>query len=88
MNERNSAEELSEAELLQAVALASTVQVTSGAPDETEVAALVASLVTSLVQDAGGEEAEQAPVSQWNSKARAMRLASVSGNDSWRWSLR
>ena len=67
---------------------AAHVHVVRGAPDDVELAALVAGLAAVQVTD---EPAVDGPRSVWNDRARAMRggsRAAVPGPDAWRWSLR
>ena len=68
------------------------VRVVRGAPDDLELAALVAGLVA-----AAGDAQDDAPAAShdaWTDRARAMRPRSapgtplVPGLDAWRWSLR
>ena len=68
------------------------VQVVRGAPDDLELAALVAGLVA-----AAGDAQDDAPAAShdaWTDRARAMRPRSAPGTplapgpDAWRWSLR
>ena len=68
------------------------VRVVRGAPDDLELAALVAGLVAAAGD--GSDEAAPAPHDAWTDRARAMRPRSEPGTplapgpDSWRWSLR
>ncbi|GEA89530.1 acyl-CoA carboxylase epsilon subunit [Cellulomonas cellasea] len=64
------------------------VRVVRGAPDDVELAALVAGLVAAA-SDAGGTEGP-APRSAWSDRARVLRgtVAPAAGPDAWRWSLR
>lgn len=65
------------------------VHVVRGAPDEVELAALVAGLVAASSQDAHGAD-EQAPAtSAWSDRRRVLRgePALRPGPDAWRWSL-
>ncbi len=68
-----------------AVDAAAHVHVVRGAPDEVELAALVAGLVAS----AGDPEEVSAPTTEWTSRRRALprRPTPAPGPDSWRWSL-
>ena len=68
------------------------VQVVRGAPDDLELAALVAGLVA-----AAGDAQDDGPAAShdaWTDRARAMRTRSAPGTplrpglDAWRWSLR
>ena len=65
--------------------IAGYVHVVRGAPDEVELAALVASLVAS----AGHDEEPAAPVPEWASRRRTLPRppAPAPGPDTWRWSL-
>lgn len=66
------------------------VHVVRGAPDEVELAALVAGLVAASSQDAHGAD-DHAPVtSAWSDRRRVLRGATTPrpGPDAWRWSLR
>ncbi|HEY0118906.1 MAG TPA: acyl-CoA carboxylase subunit epsilon [Cellulomonas sp.] len=60
------------------------VHVVRGAPDDLELAALVAGLVATA-----GPDDEPARGSEWASRRRALagRPAPAPGPDSWRWSL-
>ncbi len=61
--------------------VAPRLHVVRGAPDEDELAALVAGLVA-------GRYTEEDPVpAEWTSRRRALRRPSAPGPDSWRWSL-
>jgi hypothetical protein len=67
------------------------VSVVRGAPDDVELAALVAGLVAT----SGGDDAARAiPPSPWGDHARRLRRAGTAdtvalrGTDTWRWSLR
>lgn len=64
---------------------AADVHVVRGAPDEVELAALVAGLVATAHPD---DEAP-APATEWASRRRILprRPAPAPGPDSWRWSL-
>lgn len=73
------------------------VRVVKGAPDELEVAALVAGLAAAAA--AGAEPDDVAPVDEWTNRARSLRgngataksFGGRSGRhnaDAWRWSLR
>ena len=64
------------------------VHVVRGAPDDVELAALVAGLAAVQVADDG---APDLPRSAWANRARGMRgprPAAHPGPDAWRWSLR
>jgi hypothetical protein len=64
------------------------VQVVRGAPDDVELAALVAGLAAVRVPD---EAPPEAPPSAWTDRARSMRRPRTTarpGPDAWRWSLR
>lgn len=60
------------------------VHVVRGAPDEVELAALVAGLVASA-----GHDEEPTVVAEWSSPRRSLptRPGPVPGPDAWRWSL-
>jgi hypothetical protein len=64
---------------------AAHVQVVRGAPDEMELAALVAGLVAT----AGQGEEPAAVAAEWTSRRRTLpqRPAPAPGPDAWRWSL-
>ena len=65
------------------------VHVVRGAPDDVELAALVAGLAA--VQVAEDDAATEAPPSAWTDRARGMRGPAPfarPGPDAWRWSLR
>ncbi|MFD2840964.1 acyl-CoA carboxylase epsilon subunit [Populibacterium corticicola] len=75
--------------LAAALAAASRVTVISGAPDEEEVAALVAGLAAI----AGGEDPHEDNIvgrSQWENRHRTLSGPTElpKGSDQWRWSLR
>ncbi|MDQ8040709.1 Acyl-CoA carboxylase epsilon subunit [Cellulosimicrobium aquatile] len=83
----------------QPVGATPSVRVVRGAPDELEVAALVAGLAAAAA--AGDEPDDVAPVDEWTNRARVLRgtgdgataksFGGRSGRhnaDSWRWSLR
>jgi hypothetical protein len=61
------------------------VQVVRGAPDEVELAALVAGLVAT----AGHDDEPAAPATEWSSRRRTLPQppAPAPGPDAWRWSL-
>ncbi|AEE46964.1 acyl-CoA carboxylase subunit epsilon [Cellulomonas fimi] len=65
------------------------VHVVRGAPDEVELAALVAGLVAAS-QDAHGVDEHTAPASAWSDRRRTVRgpVGLHPGPDAWRWSLR
>ena len=68
------------------VAAAAQMRVVRGAPDDLEVAALVAGLVA--VASSGEDAHEDAPQpGQWTRRSRP-RSGLPTGGDSWRWSLR
>lgn len=68
------------------VEAAAQMRVVRGAPDDLEVAALVAGLVA--VASSGAALPDDAPVAgQWTRRSRPAP-ALPSGGDSWRWSLR
>ena len=64
---------------------AAHVHVVRGAPDEVELAALVAGLVA----QSGNDEEATAPQSAWSDRSRTLprRPAPAPGTDAWRWSL-
>jgi hypothetical protein len=65
------------------------VQVVRGAPDDLELAALVAGLAAASARS--DERDEPATSSVWHDRARAMRgdpTRATPGPDAWRWSLR
>ncbi|QAY62058.1 hypothetical protein ET495_00755 [Xylanimonas allomyrinae] len=75
------------------------VRIVRGAPDEVEVAALVAGLAA--VAAASGMPDDAAPIEEWTNRARTLqgRTAGVTASsfggregrhhaDAWRWSLR
>ncbi|QHT54923.1 acyl-CoA carboxylase subunit epsilon [Cellulomonas sp. H30R-01] len=66
------------------------VHVVRGAPDEVELAALVAGLVAASSQEAHGADEQAAATSAWSDRRRVLRGASAPqpGPDAWRWSLR
>jgi hypothetical protein len=64
------------------------VHVVRGAPDDVELAALVAGLAAVQMTDDAGHEA---PRSAWTDRSRGMRGPNgglAPGPDAWRWSLR
>ncbi|WP_258723927.1 acyl-CoA carboxylase epsilon subunit [Cellulomonas sp. NS3] len=63
------------------------VRVVRGAPDDVELAALVAGLVAAASE---ADTTETAPRSAWTDRARVLRgsVAPGAGPDAWRWSLR
>lgn len=68
------------------VAAATQMRVVRGAPDDLEVAALVAGLVA--VASSSADLPDDAPATgQWVRRSRPGK-ASPTGGDSWRWSLR
>ena len=65
------------------------VRVVRGAPDDVELAALVAGLVAASARSDDSDE--PATRSMWHDRARAMRgdpVSAAPGPDAWRWSLR
>ena len=66
------------------------VHVVRGAPDEVELAALVAGLVAASSQDAHVVDDHAGPPSAWSDRRRVLRGATglQPGPDAWRWSLR
>lgn len=66
------------------------VHVVRGAPDEVELAALVAGLVAASSQDAHDHDEQATGPSAWSDRRRVLRGASAlqPGPDAWRWSLR
>ena len=64
---------------------ATHVHVVRGAPDDLELAALVAGLVAT----AGPDDDSPAPAAEWANRHRALphRPTATPGPDSWRWSL-
>ena len=67
------------------VEAAAQMRVVRGAPDDHEVAALVAGLVA--VASSGADLPDDAPTGQWTRRSRP-GPALPTGGDSWRWSLR
>lgn len=66
-----------------------SVRVVRGAPDDIELAALVAGLAAASARSDDGDE--PATRSMWRDQARAMRgdpVRAAPGPDAWRWSLR
>lgn len=65
------------------------VHVVRGAPDEVELAALVAGLVAASSQDGHAVE-EHTTASAWSDRRRTVRgpVSRATGPDAWRWSLR
>ena len=68
------------------VAAAAQMRVVRGAPDDLEVAALVAGLVAGAWAGAAGP-ADVPETGQWVRRSRPAAALST-GGDSWRWSLR
>ena len=65
------------------------VRVVRGAPDDVELAALVAGLVAASARS--DDDDEPTTRSMWRDRARAMRgdpVRTAPGPDAWRWSLR
>ena len=64
------------------------VQVVRGAPDDHELAALVAGLMSRSAAEP--EHHEPAAHSAWTDRRRGVRASATwaAGGDSWRWSLR
>lgn len=66
-----------------------SVRVVRGAPDDVELAALVAGIVAASARS--DDDDRPATRSMWHDRARAMRgdpVRSAPGPDAWRWSLR
>lgn len=66
-----------------------SVRVVRGAPDDIELAALVAGLAAASARSDDSDE--PATRSMWRDRARAMRgdpVRAAPGPDTWRWSLR
>ena len=65
----------------------SHVQVVRGAPDDHELAALVAGLMS---RSSPRQEDDPAAHSAWTDRRRGVRASATwaAGGDSWRWSLR
>jgi hypothetical protein len=64
------------------------VHVVRGAPDDVELAALVAGLAAVAVPD---DDTDAAPHAAWSDRSRGLRGPGTSpspGADAWRWSLR
>jgi Acyl-CoA carboxylase epsilon subunit len=79
---------MSEATLDESMRTAAQMRVMRGAPDEFEVAALVAGLAA-VASSSGSEDEAIGAMSQWNRRLRGAPGASLApGADSWRWSLR
>lgn len=66
---------------------AGLVRVIKGAPDEAELAALVAGIVAARAAGAT-DEPEHAAVSAWADRGRRLGLPTRPGRDAWRWSAR
>lgn len=70
------------------------VRVLHGAPDDDELAALVAGLVAASSQadrDADDDRERHVSATAWSDRTRDLRgrgLAHAPGPDSWRWSMR
>lgn len=78
---------MSEAGVDDILRAAAQMRVVRGAPDDVEVAALVASLAAMASRDAE-HPSEAAPRSEWNRPLRAAQGTRTAGTDAWRWSLR
>lgn len=78
---------MSEAGVDDVLRAAAQMRVVRGAPDDVEVAALVASLAAVVSRDAE-PVTEAAPRSEWDRPLRGARGTRTSGGDTWRWSLR
>ncbi|MGV8977668.1 MAG: acyl-CoA carboxylase subunit epsilon [Cellulomonas sp.] len=66
-----------------------SVRVVRGAPDEAELAALVAGIVAASARS--DDDDEPASRSMWSDPARAIGtdpMSAAPGPDTWRWSLR
>ncbi|WP_241237050.1 acyl-CoA carboxylase subunit epsilon [Georgenia faecalis] len=62
-----------------------TVRVVRGAPDDVELAALVAGIVAHRAAQVPPEELP--PGTPWGDRARRLRAGLVPGPHTWRWSL-
>lgn len=78
---------MSEAGVDDVLRAAAQMLVVRGAPDDVEVAALVASLAAVASRDVE-PATETAPRSEWNRPLRTAQGTRTSGADAWRWSLR
>ena len=67
---------------------AAMVRVVRGAPDDVELAALVAGIVAArAAAPADGDAGAHRAPSPWNDHGRRLRRGAAPGADSWRWSL-
>ena len=66
---------------------AGLVRVLRGAPDEAELAALVAGIVAARADD-GAAEPEEHLTSVWGDHGRRLGLPARPGGAAWRWSAR
>lgn len=78
---------MSEAGVDDVVRAAAQMRVVRGAPDDVEVAALVASLAA-VASRAVEPATVAAPRSEWNRPLRAATGTRAAAADAWRWSLR
>lgn len=78
---------MSEAGVEDVLRAAAQMRVVRGAPDDVEVAALVASLAAVASRDVE-PATEAAPRSEWSRPLRAVHATRTAGADAWRWSLR
>lgn len=65
------------------------VRVVKGAPDEAELAALVAGIVAARSTAGNGADSAQVrsgATSAWQDRSRRLGMAPRPGGDSWRWS--
>ena len=78
---------MSEASVEDALRAAAQMRVVRGAPDDVEVAALVASLAA-VASRQTETVAETAGRSEWERPLRTVAATRRAGTDAWRWSLR
>lgn len=78
---------MSEAGVDDVLRAAAQMRVVRGAPDDVEVAALVASLAAVASRDVEPAP-EAAPRSEWDRPLRAVQGTRAAGAETWRWSLR
>lgn len=79
---------MSEAGIEEVLQAAAQMRVVRGAPDDVEVAALVASLAAVASRGSAVAPEEPAVRSEWSRPLRAATPSPRSAADGWRWSLR
>ncbi len=66
---------------------AAELRVVRGAPDDDELAALVAGIVAARAAMADDDAPDRSPTPPWSDYGRRLGTPPGSGSDSWRWSL-